>query len=339
MYIYRPLPWFSKSTIISEDFCEWLFKLRYLDKIDTGMGMSAHIGVNMHAVADKFFKEIDYNYLADIPINYEEYLSNTRVYQYMFKTCMEMIPVESRGFSKYKTIIDNFSMIEAQHWIDLNQQFKGAIGKVMKYFVPQYCEKYVEYKDALLFGTVDRKSIHYEEKNEYHEVYDYKTGHVPKSVKRGLRTPGDDLSWDLPTNKMFELHFYIILDLAYRGYKLNPELVDYITNPKYFKEGTKVPLVDHYFEDTKGRPYDFTDEYHVGIIYLGDDLPYVPKKRSSKKSMRAVIRRINKLRTKIHQNYAFQKDINYWKCKNCTILEKCLNEEEQKLLGLGEEDI
>ena len=54
IYTYMKWPWLSKSSVISDDFCEWLFFLRYIQGIDTGVGLSAKTGTNKHAVVAKF---------------------------------------------------------------------------------------------------------------------------------------------------------------------------------------------------------------------------------------------------------------------------------------------
>lgn len=341
IYTYMAWPWMSKSAVISDDFCEWLFKLRYLDGIDIEVGLSAKTGTNMHATVAKFFEFLDIKELAKIPINYEEPLEDSRIYNFFLKTAMEIIPPDSREYMTYKIILSNFALMEADHWISLNEEFNGNITKVLKYFTPTMLEKFIRVDDVMLYGTIDRKNLYHGKKQDYLEIYDYKTGHVPKVVKMGMKDIGDEFSWILPTNKMFELHFYIMLDICNRGYKIHPDLVDYITNPNNFYEGSKLPRVKSHFIDKDGKPYNFTKHYHVGIIYLGDSLgPFVPKKRANKRSMNAVFRRINKLKTKVYTNYAFQKDVNYWKCKNCTIIEQCLNEIEMDGIGIKpKEDI
>jgi hypothetical protein len=112
-------------------------------------------------------------------------------------------------------------------------------------------------------------------------------------------------------------------------------LVNYITNTDNFYPDAPVPKVKTYFFDSKGKPYDFTKDYRVGIIYLGDPMcPYVPKKKAGTRSMKAVFRRINYLRSKVYNHHAFEKQINYWKCKNCTITKQCLNDIERGKMGL-----
>ena len=335
IYTYRPWPWLSKSAIISDDFCEWLFKLRYIDNIDTGVGLSAKTGTNMHVTVAKFFDVLDIQQLTKIPINYEEPITDSRVFHFFMKTVFEIIPEDSRDYQVYKTILTNFAVMEADHWIGLNEEHNGNIGKVLKYFIPSSLEKYTEVYDVMLYGTLDRRNKYYTPKKDFTEIYDYKTGHVPKEVKKGLKDIGNEFSWYLPTNKMFELHFYVLLDICRRGYKIHPDIIDYITNPVNFYPDAPVPKVDSYFLNAKGEPYNFTKDYRVGIIYLGDKIgPLVPKKKSGKRSMTAVFRRINNIRGKVHRNHPWQKQINYWKCKNCSITQQCLSELEMDEMQL-----
>jgi hypothetical protein len=253
----------------------------------------------------------------------------------MLKTAMEIIPPDSRGYSTYKTILTNFALMEADHWIGLNEEFNGNITTILKYFIPVSLEKYIGIDTLQLYGTLDRKNKHYTANRDYIEIFDYKTGHVPKDIKLGLKDVGNEFSWTLQTNKMFELHFYVLLDVCRRGYKVHPDIVDYITNPINFYKDAPFPKVSTYFIDDKGKPYDFTEDYHVGIIYLGDPLgPFVPKKKANNRSMSAVFKRINGLKTKVYTNHAFQKEVNYWKCKNCTITNQCLDLIEMDEIGI-----
>lgn len=340
IYTYRLWPWLSKSTIISDDFCEWLFYLRYIKRIDVPVGLSAKTGTNMHATVAKFFEVIDIQQLTKIPINYEELLEESRIYNFIKKTVFEIIPVDSREYTSYKTILTNFALMEADHWISLNEQFKGNISKVLKYFMPASVEKFIQIPYVSIYGTLDRRTWFYTPDRDINEIYDYKTGHTPKDVKRGLKDVGNEFSWTLPTNKMFELHFYVILDMHRRGLKIHPELVDYITKEDNFYDKAPVPVVNSHFVDSNGDPHDFTKDYHVGIIYLGDKLgPFVPKKKANKRSMSAAFRRINHLRGKVYRNHAWQKMVNYWKCKNCSITEQCLNEIEMSEMGLEPKEI
>lgn len=338
IYTYRPWPWMSKSSVLSDDFCEWLFYLRYIKKIETGVGLSAHTGTNMHAVMAIFFDRIDISELVKIPINYEEPIEQSRIFNYMLKTIFELVPIDSREYKPYRTSLTNFCLIEADHWISLNEEFNGNFTEVYKYWMPTIIEKYLEHKDVNLYGTLDRKSMHHTPKKTFHEVYDYKTGHVPKQIKRGLKDPDDEFSWSMPTNKMFELHFYVMLDICRRGFRINQRLIDFITKEENFRDDVEMPKVKNHFLDSKGNGYDFTKDYRVGIIFTGSvDGPYVPKKKANKRSMTAVFRRINKLKTKVYQNHAWSKDVNFFKCKNCSIIKECLDELEMVAMGFEPE--
>jgi len=332
VYTYRTLPWFSKSTIISYRFCPYLFFLRYIRGESWESGLPAETGTNMHAIYDAFFDVINMKELERIPINHEEELLHSRVYDFMHKTAMEMIPVDSREYNVYKTLIKNFAILEAQHWIKLNDKYNGNFNTVFKYFKPVLREQYVEAPIVQLFGTIDRENNHEEDGVELKEIYDYKTGHIPKSVLAGPKKPGDEYSWELPTEKSFELHFYLVLEMIRRGYRLHPDIVEYITNDEYFIEDSGVPKVKDYFFDAHGDLVDYKNMFRLGIIYLNGDQPYVPKKIPGKRSLTSVFSWINRLRTMIHNNDVFIKEPNFWKCKNCSLISRCLNEEETKLI-------
>jgi len=340
IYTYRPLPWMSKSTIIAQKFCAYLFFLRYIRGMDIGVSLAAETGINMHMVCEKFFKFLKIPELERIPIIYNEPVENSRVFQFFVKTAMEIIPIESRKYTVYQNILKNLALIETVHWIDLNQQFNEKRDKVLKYFIPVYLEKYIERKEVLLYGTVDRKNrmllVESKKKQkDIFEMYDYKTGHVPKAVTRGLKHSDNEFSWELPTDKMFELHFYILLDILNRGFTIHQDILDYLMKPANFKKNQPIPKLDFYFFDKHNEGYKFQDDYRVGIIYLNGDIPYVPKKRAGKRSMGAVFKRINGLRGKIYRKEPFLKEPNYYICRNCSISDRCLSEQEMELLGLG----
>ena len=338
IYTYRPLPWMSKSTVISEKFCPYLFFLRYIRGMDIGVSLAAKTGVNMHMVCEKFFEKIDIPALERIPIIYNEQIENSRVFNFMLNTAMELIPIESRKYITYQNILTNFALIEAVHWIELNRRFEENREKVLKYFIPMYLEKYVEAKNVLLYGTLDRKNRVLDGKREVFEIYDYKTGHVPRSVTRGLQYSDNEFSWDLPSDKMFELHFYVLLDILNRGFTLAPEIINYLMLPQFFTKDSPLPKLAYYFYDKHGVGYKFQKDYRVGIIYLNGDIPYVPKKLAGKRSMGAVFRRINSLRGKMYRKEPFLKQPNYYICRNCSISDKCLSEQEMELLGLGRDN-
>jgi len=296
------------------------------------VGLSAETGTNMHAVYDRFFDVIDIQKLVKIPINYEEVIKLSRVYQFMHKTAMELIPLESREFKAYKTLVETFALLEAQHWITLNNKYKGNYSKVYKYFMPREREGYVEAPIVMLFGTLDRLNNHEQDGVELKEIYDYKTGNIPKSIRDGIQKPGDEYSWKIPSEKTFEIHYYLVLELLRRGYRLHPDIVEYLIDPKFFVEDSVMPKVKNYFFDEAGEVYDYKKDYRLGFIYLNADIPYVPKKIPIKRSLTAVFSWINKLRTLVHQNAVFPKEPNFWKCKNCSHVNKCLNEEETKLI-------
>lgn len=333
IYTFRHLPWVSKSTVLSDSFCEWQFYLKYILRKDTGSSLSANTGTNIHAVVGTFFKRLDILKLQKIPIDYEGYISEGRIYQFMLRTCMEMIPPKSRDYVPYKICLQNFSLIEADHWISLNKRYKGNVSKVLRYFLPAYVEKFMDYEDGMLFGTIDRKNKRPSNKKEIIEILDYKTGHVPKMVKDyELADQGDEYSWTLPTDKMFELHFYSLLDMIDRGYTLDPDIRDFMIKPEFFVKEPEMPMTKKMFFHSDGTLYDFTKYYRVGIIYLGDESgPYIPKKKSGLRSMRAVFRRINRIRGKVYRREPFLKNPNYFKCRRCSIVDMCLNDEEKKM--------
>jgi len=336
IYTYRKLPWMSKSTILGYRFCQHLFMLRYIQGVSHGVGISAETGTNMHVIYAKFFETLDYEKVKKIVVNYTEDLENTKIYKYFFKHMMEMIPPTSRTFEPYQIRVKNFALLETAHWIELNRKYKENFNKIMKFFVPLMMEKYLECDPLMIFGTVDRKGI-YEDDDKLQVIYDYKTGHVPKDVKKGTKT-NDPFSWTLATTKSFELHYYMVLEMFRRGFTLDPEIVAFCTEEKYFYSGVKFPDVKNYFYDSKGDPVNPRDYYRLGIIYTGGDEPWVPKKYPNKRSLKSVFVWINKIRTILTNDGPFNKEPTYWKCRNCNedVQKECLNEQEHAMIFWGE---
>lgn len=332
-YTFRRLPWASKSTILGYRFCQHLFKLRYIDGIAIEVGVKAETGTNMHVLYALFFNKIDYAELQRIPIDFQQDIEDTRVYQYFYKLLMEMIPVDSREYDPYVKMVKNFCLIEADHWIKLNELYPNNISKILKYFIPSSLEKYRECKPLMIYGTTDRKSLH-DLEDGVEIIFDYKTGHVPKSVTDGQKYVDDPYSWTLPTNKNFELHFYLILEMCAKGFQIHPDIIAYCTEEKYFTEDAEFPNPKFYFLDRNGKGVKAKDYFRVGIIYTGGDVPYVPKKLPNKRSLRSVFEWINKIRTIIKNQGPFIREPTYWKCRECNddIREECLSEIEKEKL-------
>jgi len=332
IYTYRTLPWLSKSTILGYRFCQYLFDLRYNKGIDAGVSVKAETGTNIHVLYDKFFDIVDYDELKKIVINHKKELINTRVYHYFYKLLMEMIPVDSRAYKPYQWMIRNFALLEADHWISLNLKYPDNYIDIQNYFIPIAKEKYSECPSLMIFGTVDRIN-NYEEGN-LRIIYDYKTGRVPVDVRKGPKS-SDIFSWKLPPKKSFELHYYLILAMTQRGFTIHPDIVAFCTQEEYFKEGVKVPKVDSYFFNSQGEPVKAKEYYRLGMIFSGDEKqPYVPKKEPIKRSLTAVFKWINFLRYIIKNKGPFNKEPNFWKCRECneTVRERCLTEEESKMI-------
>jgi len=343
IYTYRKLPWMSKSSILGYRFCAYLFNLRYNKGRDMGVQISAETGTNMHVLYVKFFELMDYDELVKINIDYTEDIVDTRVYEYFFKHLIEMIPANSRSFEPYQIRVANFALLEAAHWIELSRKYKESYNKIRKYFEPLMMERYLECEPLLIFGTLDRKNK-WEEDDKIGILYDYKTGHVPKDVKKGTKD-NNPFSWTIPTNKSFELHFYLILVMHRRGFIIDPALIEFCTNDKWFYEGVELPDVKSVFYErkiVKGRekivPVNPRDHYRIGIIYTGNTEPWVPKKLPNTRSLKSVFVWINKIRRIIKDEGPYNKEPSYWKCRNCneTVQKDCLNELERKTIFWGE---
>lgn len=338
IYTYRILPWISKSSVLGYRFCAHLFDLRYNEGMDFGASLVAETGTNMHVLYVRFFENMNYDELLKKVINYTQDLEETEVYKFFFKHLIEMIPLDSRGFEPYQVRVANFVLLETAHWIELNRKYKENFNTVRKFFEPIFMEKYLECEPLMIFGTVDRKS-YWEVDDSIQVLYDYKTGHVPKDVKKGTKT-NDPFSWILPTTKSFELHFYLILEMYRRGFTIDPAIIEFCTNDKFFNNDAEFPEVDSIFYDSKGKEVNPRDYFRVGIIYTGGEEPWVPKKYPNKRSLKSVFKWINKIRTIMKNEGPYNKEPSYWKCRNCneTVMNKCLDELERKAIFWGDND-
>ena len=336
IYTYKKLPWMSKSTILGYRFCQHLFDLRYNRGKVPDATVKAETGTNMHTLYYKFFDEIDYDHLRKFVLDYTRDTLDSEVYHYFYKVLMEMIPLNSRSYKPYQNMVKNFALLEADHWINLMRTNKN-IEKVYNSFKPIYRERYLECPDLMIFGTVDRLS-YYEDIKDMKILYDYKTGYIPADVRKGTKS-SDPFSWTLPTKKNFEMHFYLILEMYREGFHLAPEIVDYCTQPQYF--GEKVPILKTYFLDKDNNPVKPKDYLRVGFIFTGDEeLPYIPKKVPSKRSLTSVFSWINKIRKVIYDNGPYLKEPSFWKCRECNddIRNECLSAEEEKMIFWEKKD-
>jgi hypothetical protein len=291
----------------------------------------------MHVLYAKFFDLIDYNILNKMVIDYEKDIAETNVYQYFYKILMELIPPQSRSYKPYQWMVKNFALLEADDWINLNRTYQGNMPEIMKYFKPIYLERFLECEELQIYGTVDRKSYYSDIKN-IRILYDYKTGYVPADVRKGTKS-SDPFSWTLPTKKNFEMHFYLILEMYRAGYHLHKDIVDYCTLPKHF--GKEVPKLEYYFYDKDERPVNPVELYRIGFIFTGDEeMPYVPKKKPSKRSFASVFSWINKIREIIYNEGPYIKEPSFWKCRECNegVRKQCLTDEEDKMIFWSRDD-
>jgi len=334
-YTFRNLPWVSKSTIGTFKFCRRLFEDTYILKKRPMVKQTAKDGINMHLVVSKFFDVIDYKKLLELEIRSDIPLRESNIFYFIIRTLRDMLPQGAVNYKPYRQILTNFAIAEADNYTKIYIKYSGEADKILKYYPPVAREQYREHKPTMTFGTTDRINIEEENHIKYKYIMDYKTGNVPIDVKRGLVDKDNMLSCVLPSDKMREIHFYIMLDTFYNGGVLCPEILKFITDPSEFVVGAKVPKVDHYFYDKKGEPYDFS-KIRAGFIYISRDekKPYVPIKAVTRKSFASLFRGINQVRTAVKNNGPWTATPSSYKCwKICTKnpMEECLSEEEKRI--------
>ena len=208
-------------------------------------------------------------------------------------------------------------------------------------------EKRLENKSSNLFGTVDRVDILImPDRTRRIMLIDYKTGHVPKSVREG-RDPAKRYSWRIPTAYMKEMHFYALLYLLESGWSLPNEVLEFLNDDKWWflNKGNKNQAESKKFKsdylgklnkEKKYRPFKpgkvlKGGDIIISVYFLGGDKPYKVEKEFSYRSYKALLLAINELRSKVHNEryalspeFCFDKDI--CNIKNCSNLTKCMEE-------------
>ena len=347
-YIDLPFPWQSKSKLNEDSYCEWQYYDHYIMKNPQHKGRDAIEGTNMHMVLSNFFnylneEDIEPFYNVDLTIG----IRTHPLRRFIYERCMEYVKPSERGHPFYKNVINNFATAETERFIELRSRVSSK-KEILQYYKPLLTEQRWEIDLIKWHGTLDRVDIVVAPNGTKKiMIVDYKTGRVPSSILKGPRNPIDQFSWELSTEKMKELHFYGIMYLLRAGWTLSNEVVEFLTDPKWwfytkdnlsYEESKKVK--DDYVKslnskkDNRWKIYKENRELKQGdiilcIYYLGGDKPYKVMKEFNYRSYKSVLMQSNDRRSKDynkkwvdHPKYVFNEFVcsNY---KRCQLVEKC----------------
>jgi len=349
VYKQREFPWTSKSIVKSKDYCEFLFWLNKIEgKERKEKREDAVEGTNMHMVFAEFYRALKPEHVFT-----DEFTdSRTSIHfhpfrRFMYEACMQFVKPIHREWGKYRNIINNFSTLETQRWLNLNSKLTDK-GEIFSYFKPVGVEKTLLYEPIHMFGTIDRININVmSDGSKKIGIFDYKTGNIPRAITSHIYT-GDIFSWKLRTDMMKEVHFYGLLYLLSVGWQLSEKVIDFLENPDwwYVKKGRMdysqtlkqkskyLTSLGNDYKLWKDGKYLNKGDIIVGIDYLNGDKPYHVTKEYNYSSHKSVLLSINDYRSVVHNKYYAKHPVVVFdeeKCgyKNCHRFEKC--KEEVKL--------
>lgn len=341
-YVSLPFPWHSKSKLNEDGYCKFQYYDKYIEKNTRTKQRSSIEGTNMHMVFSNFFGDLKKEEIRKfVDMESTARIKNHPIRKFIYERCMVYVKPSERGHPFYKNIISNFATAETERFIQLCNRLTDK-NDIVSYFKPLKTEQRWEIDSIKWFGTLDRIDVWIAPNGAKKMVIiDYKTGNVPSKILNGPKNPLDQFSWQLPSNKMKELHFYAIMFLIKAGWQLSPEVVDYLTSPEwwfYTKEGKTYEeskeIKKEYIKSLntkKGNRWKMYKENRelkqgdiiVCIYYLGGDKPYKVMKEFKYASYRAAIVHSNDLRSRDynkiyvdHPSYVFDEFVceNYKKC-------------------------
>jgi len=341
-YVSLPFPWHSKSKLGEDGYCRWQYYDKYIMKNVRRKERPSVKGTNLHMVFSMFFGDLKEEDI--IPFTKVEStikIKNHPIRKFIYEKCMRYVKPTERGNPYYKNTIRNFATIETERFIQLCNRLTNQ-KDIVGFFKPLRTERRWEIPSIKWFGTLDRIDVYIAPNGAKKIVIiDYKTGGVPTAIRNGPKNPLDQFSWSLSSSKMKEIHFYGIMYLIKAGWELSPEVIDYLTNSKWW------------FYTRKGETYDQAKDYKkkylsslntrknnrwkmykdgrelkqgdiiVCIYYLGGDKPYKVMKEFNYRSYKAAIVHSNDLRSRDYNEifvdrpgYVFDEFVceNYKKC-------------------------
>jgi len=315
---------YSKSAISSYDFCPYAF---YKSKILNERGLTSRVaveGTELHKYFEMFFAGsknggIDFDKLWVMDV--ENYFGTTKneVFSYFMNKLYSYVDECYKDDGKFYMNIKSFAVWNTSRWREIRYRYKSQ-AKCRRYFMPRAVEEriFTNHPDIArkLKGFVDIRFVCPKTNSrERVRLTDYKTGGIPKGIRREIENGRPPYSKELASKLVFEGNFYCFIYLLKNGYEVKAD-AEGLYN--VYKSGLKVNIGWLEYE------YIFTN----GLV------PHIARKKCNIRSIRNIFKKI----AKIEKHYAdwdaglrdFDRDPNEWKCSKCSnFMEDCsLNMDE-----------
>ena len=212
----------SKSATSTYFFCPYAF---YKQKILGERGdlpLVATQGIEMHRYFEMFFSGresggIDFEVLWELDEDRYFGTEKNEVYSYFMNKLYTYIDDQYRDDSKFYINLRAFAVWNATRWRETKYHFKSK-EKCRRYFLPRAIEERFnvdhESTPRHLKGFIDARFVLPKIKvRERVRLSDYKTGKVPKGIKREVDFDSSYYSKELASKYVFEGNFYCLMYL------------------------------------------------------------------------------------------------------------------------------
>lgn len=302
----------SKSSISTYSFCEYAFyKQKILNEYGALPLVATH-GIEMHRYFEMFFNTpsgggIDFEILWELDEDRYFGTDKNEVFCYFMNKLYSYIDDKYKDDTKFYRNLKSFSVWNATRWRETKYHFKSK-EKCRRYFMPRAIEERFilkhESTPRTLKGYVDVRFVAPKIKGkERVRLSDYKTGRVPKGVRREVNEGGTYYSKELASKFVFEGNFYCMMYLLKQKYIIKKENDRYYVFDKTGKSKIKIGWLEY--------EYIFTNASKV----------YIARKKCHIKSIRSAINKMQKIDKHISDYEmglrTFERDPSQYKCPKC----------------------
>lgn len=308
----------SKSSISTYHFCPYAFYKQKILGEQGDLPLVATQGIEMHRYFEMFFNPgtgIDFEYLWGLDEDKFFGTDKNEVYSYFMNNLYSYVEEQYKDDAKFYLNLRAFSIWNATRWRETKYHFKNK-EKVRRYFMPRAIEERLIVKhDSTprnLKGFIDVRFVAPKMGGrERVRLSDYKTGKVPKGVKRENAEGNPPYySKELPNKYVFEGNFYCLMYLLKAKYKVKMDEGRYYVYDSTGKTKVKVGWLEY--------EYLFTNASKV----------HTARKKCNIRSLRSAIAKMQKI-DKHMQEYEiglrnFEREPSQWKCPHCNyFVEDC----------------